>query len=173
MRMLQRSSGGFAMVFEDHDVLEAAVLFQVDHAVAEGPQNIFHSLYRHGGQRFPVVGRFNHPLMRAGSLPFVKHAISLVVQAAFDSQGGELVGYHAQVPAGSVAVAVFARTVGQNFRRCPVLIAGTERAETGTLNDGALTGEVAGALGAVGGDNYPAARDRIFSHAMHTTYLHW
>src|SRR6266446_4671746 len=43
MRMFEGSAGGFSMILEDEDVAEALVVFQVEHAVAVSPQNVFDS----------------------------------------------------------------------------------------------------------------------------------
>src|ERR1035441_8800043 len=48
--MLQGRSRRCPMILEDQDVLEAAVLLQIDDAIAVRPQNVFNSLLRHGSQ---------------------------------------------------------------------------------------------------------------------------
>src|SRR6266536_5676206 len=50
MRVLQSSASGFPVVLEDQDVFEAAVLLQIENAVAEGPQYVFNLLRRKRGQ---------------------------------------------------------------------------------------------------------------------------
>src|SRR5450755_220307 len=44
--MLEGSAGGFAMIFENEDVAEALVVFEIEHAVAVGPQDIFDGAFR-------------------------------------------------------------------------------------------------------------------------------
>ena len=42
--MLQRRAGGFAVIFENQNVLEAFVFFEVENAVAEGPKDVLDAL---------------------------------------------------------------------------------------------------------------------------------
>src|ERR1700742_2747475 len=44
VRMLQRSAGSFTVIFKDQNVFEAAVLLQVEDAIAKRPEHIFHTL---------------------------------------------------------------------------------------------------------------------------------
>ena len=103
--MLERGARSFAVVLENEDVFEAAVLLQVEDAVAEGPEYVLDALGRQRSQRRVVVGRFDDHLVRADAVHLVEHAFGLAAQIAFDAQRGELVGHYADGPAGSMAAA--------------------------------------------------------------------
>src|ERR1022692_4543789 len=75
MRMLQRGSGCFSMVLKEQNVFEAPVLFEIENAVPERPQNILDSFCRKRGQRRVVVRRFNDHFVRANAIHLVKHAL--------------------------------------------------------------------------------------------------
>src|SRR5437588_9784959 len=108
--------------------------------------------------------------MRAHAVHLVKHAVRLAVQVAFNAQRGKFVGDNAQVPPGSIA-ALFSGAVSQNLRRRLLLIAGTKRTEAPAFDLYALTGEVTRTPRAIGGDDYPASCDRIFSQLRHRNIL--
>ena len=83
--MLQRRARRFAVVFEDQDVLEPSIFFQVENAIPECPQDIFNSLRGQGGQIGIVIGRFDNDLMRPNPIHTVKHSFRLPVQIAFNA----------------------------------------------------------------------------------------
>src|ERR1035441_2357848 len=85
-RMLQRGAGRFSMVLKEQDVFEAPVFFEIENAVPERPQNVLDSFCRKRGQRRVVVGRFNDHFVRANAIHLVKHALSLLAQAAWKSE---------------------------------------------------------------------------------------
>src|SRR6476646_10165732 len=117
-----------------------------------------------------MIGRFDHNFMRAHAVHLVKHSVRLAVQVTLNSQGGEFIRHHAQVPPGGVRARILARTVSQYlWRRC-AFISGTKRAEP-ALEDDALAGEISGTLGTVSGNNHPASGNRIFSQLRHSYYL--
>jgi hypothetical protein len=99
MWMLQRCACSFAMVFENENVFEAAISFQVNDAVAEGPEHVLNAFVGHVGKCLPVVWRLDNHFVRADSIHAVVHAFRTPVEVAFDSQGGILVGHHAHRPA--------------------------------------------------------------------------
>ena len=112
-----------------------------------------------------MVGRFNNDFMRADTVHAVEHAVGLAVKRTFDAEGGELIGDHADRPAGSVFLrggSAVLWAIGLNFRRRLAFVAGAERAKA-ALHLHVLASEVGGTLGAVGGNDDPAADDRIFS----------
>ena len=53
--MLERGSGGLAVVLEDHDVLEAAILLEIDDAVAPCPEHALDILLRQQRQMGGMV----------------------------------------------------------------------------------------------------------------------
>src|SRR5438270_6086244 len=117
-----------------------------------------------------MIGGFDHNFMRAHAVHLVKHSVRLAVQVALNSQGGEFVWDHAQVPPGGVWACILARTVSQYLRRRCAFVSGTEGAES-ALEDHALTGEISGTLGTISGNNHPASGNRIFSQLRHKHYL--
>ena len=151
-----------AVVLEDHDVAEARVLLQVDDAVAVGPEDILDLLVRQVAQRQHVVGRLDDDLVRADAVHLVVEAVALLVEVALDPQGGELVGHHAQRQPGCVRAAA-RRPVGQDLGRRLGLVAGAERAEVAARRNRRARARSRWALGAVGGDDHPAAGDGVFA----------
>src|SRR5882724_10633648 len=158
MGMLERGSSRVAMVLENQDVLEAAVFFQIQNSVAVGPEDILDLFRRKAGEARVVIGGFDNHFMRTDAVHAVEHTVGLAVERALNSEGRELVRNYPHRPArgilGSRRPAV-AGAIGLDLRRCLVLVAGTEGAES-TLHCQALTGEVGGALGAVGGNDDPS-----------------
>ena len=102
--VLQRGAGGFPVILENQDELEAAVLLEVKDSVAEGPKHIFDALGRQRSQGRVVIRGFNDDLVRADAVHAVKHALGLAVQATLDPKGGELVRHHANRPARRIAL---------------------------------------------------------------------
>ena len=56
MRVLERRPGGLAVVLEQEDVAQAMVAFQVDDAIAKGPEQIFDALFRQRTERILCSG---------------------------------------------------------------------------------------------------------------------
>src|SRR5579862_1611305 len=78
--MFQRGAGGIAMVFEDQDVFEAAILLEVNDAVTIGPKHIFHLPGWKGGQGKFMFWRFDDDLVRANSVHLVVKPFALPIQ---------------------------------------------------------------------------------------------
>src|SRR6266436_687249 len=114
--MLEGSAGGFAVIFEDEHVAEALVVFQVEHAVAVGPQNILDGARRERGEGGHVVGRFDNDFVSADAVHFIEEAFAFAVEIAFNDERGEAIGNDANVPAGGVGAATIA-AVNENFGR--------------------------------------------------------
>ena len=103
--------------------------------------------------------------MGADAIHFVEHAFGLAVKVALDSERGEFVRHHAHCPAGRVTLrlgAILVGTIGLNFRRGLAFVSVAKRAKA-ALHLYRFAGKVSGAFGAVGGNNYPAADDGVFS----------
>src|SRR5260370_38030657 len=173
MGMLEGSAGGFAVIFENEDVAEALVVFQVEHAVAVGPQNVFRSAGRERGERGHVVWRLDDHFVRADAVHFVTEAFAFAVEIALDAQRGEADRYDANAPAWRVGAASVA-SVNQNFGRRFALGARAERAVLLPGKEDAFAEKVGGALRTVSGNDDPAARDGIFTQRSedHTSELH-
>ncbi len=69
--MLERRSGRFAVILEQQDVAEAAVVLEIEHAVTISPQNFLDSLLRQRGHGELVVRRLDNYFVRANAI----HAI--------------------------------------------------------------------------------------------------
>src|ERR1700730_6371009 len=166
MSVLERGAGGFSVIFENQDVFETTILLEVKDAVAEGPKHVFDTLGRKVGQAGVVVGSFDYDLMRTDAVHAVKHALSLAIEVALDTERGELVGNHPHRPARRVALegrpAVGIGTVGLDLGGSFGLVAVTEGAGTAFDFD-CFTSEIGRALGAIGRNNDPSAYDWVFS----------
>src|ERR1700674_1471629 len=162
MRVLEGSAGGFAVIFEDEDIAEALVVFEVEHAVAVSPQNIFDGARGKRSEGGHVVGRFDDYLVGADAVHFVEEAFAFTVEIAFDDERGEAIGDDANIPAGRVGAATVA-AVNENFGRRFAFGAGTEGAILGAGDEDAFAEKIGRALSAIGGDDDPTARDGIFT----------
>src|SRR5580700_3263767 len=110
-----------------------------------------------------MIGRFDDYLMRADAVHLVKEAFALAVEIAFNAECGKFVGHDAHGPARGVCASV-APAVDQNLRRCLGFRAGAERAilAVGKRRD-AFAQKIVRAFSTLGGNNHPAASNRIFS----------
>jgi len=169
--MFQRSPCRLAVVLEDQDVFEAPVFFQVNHAVAEGPDHIFHALDGKRSQRLVVIRSLNDDLMCAYAVHLVKHTFGRAIQIAFNSQSGKLVGHNADTPAGRVVGRLRppgnGRAVAQHLGRRLAFVAGAKWTEPAFLLDG-LADKIRRAFRPVGRDDDPTTRDRVFSQFGHS-----
>ena len=77
--MLQRGTGGRAVVLEDENVAEPKILSEIDHAVAIGPQHVLDLLSRKIGEAFDMAGGFDDDFMGA-------HAVHAVARRAVEAQ---------------------------------------------------------------------------------------
>src|SRR5262249_4794980 len=94
------------------------------------------------------------------SIHLVEEPFAFLVQIAFDSQGWELVGHHANCPSGAIRTAAIP-PIHQNFIRGFGLIAGAERAVLWVLWHYRFTHKVHRALSALRRNDDPAARNRV------------
>ena len=117
MRMLERRAGRFAVILENQNVAKSPVVFQVEHAVAEGPQHIFDLLFGHRRERAAMVGRFDDHFVRADAVHAVKQAFAFAVQVSLDAQRGKFIGNHAHLPARRVRAASVAAVLENLGRR--------------------------------------------------------
>ena len=166
VRVLERGAGGFSVIFENEDVLEAAVFLKIQNAVAESPEHVLNPLGRKVGQAGIVVRSLNDDFMRPNAVHAIEHALGLAIQIALNAERRELVGHHAHGPARRIALgrrpAVGVRAVRLDLRRSLGFVAITKGTEAASDFD-RLAGEVSRALGPVGRNDDPAAHDRIFS----------
>src|SRR5260370_40312181 len=105
MGMPEGSAGGFAVIFENEDVAEALVVFQVEHAVAVGPQNVFRSAGRERGERGHVVWRLDDHFVRADAVHFVKEAFAFAGEIALYAKRGGAIRGDANAPGWRVGAA--------------------------------------------------------------------
>ena len=99
VRMLQRGAGGLAVILEDEDGLEAAILLEIEHALTEGEQDLGDGVGRHRRQGRRVVRALDHHLVSADSRHPVIGPLAARLELALDAQRGELVRDHTVRPA--------------------------------------------------------------------------
>src|SRR6185437_15135404 len=112
-----------------------------------------------------VGGGLDDDFVGADAVHFVVDAVPLAREVAFHAERRELVGNDADGPVRRAGSAL--RTIGQDFRRRLGLIAVAKGAEALAGGFDRLDAVVVGALGAVAGDNDPAASDGIFAEFRH------
>src|SRR5215813_7827244 len=159
--MVQRSTCGFAVILENQNVPKPLVLFQVEHPVAEGPEDIFHCLLAKSRKGGVVIGCFDDDLVSADSIHLVKDPLALPIEISLDTQGGELIGDNPKHPARRVAGTSIG-SIRKNLRWRVAFMAIAKRAKS-TCGLNRKPCEVGRALSAFRGDDHPPARDRIFS----------
>src|ERR1700719_4915223 len=74
VRVLDGSARSFAVILEDEDVTEALIVLEVQHAVAVGPQHIFHGARGKRRERGGQLRSFLSNLVRADAAHFVEYA---------------------------------------------------------------------------------------------------
>src|SRR5215475_5757830 len=116
MRMVYGCTGGFAVILKNQDTAEALVVFQIEHAVAVSPKNIFESAFGNRRERGSMIRRFNYDLVRADAIHFVEKTFALAVQFAFNFQCRKFVGYNTNRPAGGVRAAAIS-SIDEQLRR--------------------------------------------------------
>ena len=102
--MIERRARRLAVILEDDDVAEAAVAFEVLHAVAEGAQHLLHGRLPHRRERIDVAGGFDDHFVRADAVHPVEQALAAAIERALDAEHGKLIRDDAQVPAGTVGM---------------------------------------------------------------------
>ncbi len=111
------------------------------------------------------MGTLEDDLVGADAVHLVVDAVAALLQFALDLQGGELVGHHADAPAVLVRPGP-AIAVGEDLVRRLVLVALAERAEAAAVQGSLGLGRDR-PLGPVGGDDDPAADNRILAQFRH------
>ena len=160
--VLQRRTGGRAVILEHQDVAEPDIALQVDDPLAERPQHPLDLRLGHRRQDLAVIGRLDDHFVRADPVHAIEEPLAFAIQIALDLQRRILVRHGTQVPAGSIRrAAVVAER--EHFVRGQGLAARTERAVLRADDRGALEPEVVGPLAAVRGNDHPAAGDRVFA----------
>jgi hypothetical protein len=167
--MLQRCSGGFAVVLEDHDVFESAVLLEIDECGRARPTTRSRCVSAASGQAawrgraFPRSPRARPRrsscrtcLRPAGSACLQCPARETCWAPRAPSSRGRF----------SAAAAVGFGTVGQNLGRvsCPRC---PDTAGRSPLLHHLAAQKVAGPLGAVRGNDHPTSHNGIFSQLRH------
>src|ERR1700746_2358706 len=170
MGVFERSPGRLAMIFEEQNVAKAAVVFQVEHAVAVGPENFFHRFLAQVRERLHVIRRFDDYLVCADAVHAIEQAFAFAIQAPFNSQSRKFIRDNSTRPSRRVLARAVA-PVGENFRRRLAFIAGTERAGGSSFDLNTFADEIERPLPTLGGNNDPTARDRIPAKFRQTSLL--
>src|SRR5436190_23848644 len=110
-----------------------------------------------------VIGGLDDHLVRADAIHPIEQALPFAIEVSLDLQRRKQVRHHAQIPARRIPRAAVLPERA-HLRRRHVLVPWTE----GTMllageDEGALEMEIGGPLLAIGGDDDPAAGDRIFA----------
>src|ERR1700683_3184355 len=162
MSVFDGGTGGLSVILKQQDVAKAAVILQIQHAIAVGPKHFLDRFITDGGERGFVVRRFDDYFMGADAVHAVEEAFAFVVQAAFNAERRKLVGHYAQRPAGCVFSAAVA-AIGEDFGGSFSFIAGAERTIRVALDLNAFADKIHGAFGAIGGNDNPAPGNWIFA----------
>ena len=162
MGVFQGRAGGLAMILVEQDIAKTAVVFQVQHAVAIGPENFLHAFFADGRQAEVVVGRFNNHFVRADPVHAIEQAVTFAIEPAFDSQRRKFVRHHPETPSGGVLAAAVS-AVGQNFGGRLPFTAGAKRTMRRALDFHAFAHEVHRTIGAIGGNDDPAPCNGVFA----------
>ena len=168
MGVFERSARRLAVIFEQQDVAEAPIVLQIHHAITVGPQSFLDGAIRHRRHRKIVVRRFNNYFVSADAVHVIEEAVAFTIQAAFDSEGGKLVRHDANRPARSVPARAFA-AVGEDFRRRHAFVSGAEGTNTLAFNLDTFANKIARPFPALGGNDHPAAGNRIFAQLRQNT----
>ena len=125
--MFQRRAGRLALILEQKDIAQPAVVLEVLDPVLEGVENLFYRFLRKVRETQRMLGRLDHDFMRAHTLHFVEQSIALAIEIAFNPEDRKLVGDHAQAP--SRLVGRGAVPESEHFRGRLAFIARAEGAE--------------------------------------------
>ncbi len=112
--------------------------------------------------RLVVIRRLDDHLVRADAVHPIEQPLPFAIEIALDLQRGKPVRHDAQIPARRVRRAAVLPERADLGRR-HVLATGTERTVLAGDDLGALELEVGGPLLAIGGNDHPAAGDRILA----------
>src|SRR5688572_24932504 len=112
--MVENAAGCLAVVLEQENVPEPNIAPQVEHAITEGPKDVFHSLCRHFGQRLSVVGCLDQHLVCPNARHLVVDAIGFAPGGAFHTQHWKLTGNYSRSPTGFVRAAT--RAISEDLR---------------------------------------------------------
>src|SRR5437868_14377300 len=157
--MLQGGACRLPVILEDQNVLEAAILLEIDDAVAESPKHVLDAFLRHVGEGLRVIRRLDNDFMRTDAVHAVVHTIGAAIEVSFDPQCGIFVGHYTHGPAGLITLTL-TMAKGKDLRWRLGFVAGTERAKSALENYG-VSDEITWSARAVGRNNDPASGDGV------------
>ncbi len=160
--VVERRAGGRAVVLEDEDAAEAAILLEIEDPLAKRPQHPLDLRLGHRRHRLAVIGRFDDHLVRSNAVHPVEHSLPFAIESSLDLQRREFVRHDPHFPVRRIRRAAVP-AVREHFGRRQRLPARTKRAVVAADGRRSLEPEVARTFLALGGDNDPAAGDGIFS----------
>src|SRR5215467_12268494 len=162
MRMLDRSSRGFAVILENQNIAEPFVILQVEHSVAVRPEDVFKRSLgkRCHGRR--MIRRLDNHLVRADAVHLVKKPFAFLVEIALDAKCWKLVGNDTDGPTRGVwATAVTA--VNQHFVWRFRLVSRAKRAILRVLGNHTLPQEIHRPLSTLSRNDHPSAGNWVFA----------
>src|SRR6266540_3801756 len=159
MGMLERGPGRLSLILEDHDVLQATILGQIDDSFPIGAENLGQMARWELLDPGVVLGRLDDHLVGADPVDAVVEALPRRLQIAFDPQRWKLVRDHPRPPSRTVRGAA-SGPQRPHLVGGPRFLAGAERARSRPALD-RLRDEVRRSPGALSGDDDPPPDDGI------------
>src|SRR3989475_27789 len=157
--MLERCAGRLTVVVEHEDILEARILLEIAQTLAKGDEHVGDGRHRERREGGGVLRCLDHDLVGAHAVHPVEETFAGRLELALDPERRELVRHHPVRPAGLVR-ATPGTPAGENLGRGLVLVTGAEDA-FGSDRPHGLGDEVGRPPRPLGGDDHPAADDRI------------
>src|SRR2546427_7930643 len=163
--MLERCAGRLTVVLEHEDILEARILLEIAQTLAKGDEHVGDGRHRERREGGGVLRCLDHDLVGAHAVHPVEETFAGRLELALDPERRELVRHHPVRPAGLVR-ATPGTPAGENLGRGLVLVTGAEDA-FGSDRPHGLGDEVGRPPRPLGGDDHPAADDRILPELGH------
>ncbi len=163
--MVHRGAGPLAVILENHDVAQAEVLLQIQHAIPPGPEHLLDGLLRHCCDRGVMSRCLNDHFVRADAVHPVEQAFAFPVQCALNAQHRKLVRHHAHFPTAGVRLTAIA--VREHLGSRLVLVPFAKWTESVRLDGDRFELKVVQPLLPLRGDDHPAACDGIFAEVTH------
>jgi hypothetical protein len=99
MAVVERRTGGNAMVLEHEDAAQPPILFEIDHSVPERPEHLPYRRFWQGRQRLQVIRRLDNHLVRANTVHAIEDTVAATIDPALHLQRRHAVWHDPDVPA--------------------------------------------------------------------------